>query len=67
MLLGLLPQLPASEVWCSIVAFRIVYYAIPALCGLLVLIRPIKSSAAHPQKTAIYPIATDKAEVQVIT
>lgn len=67
MLLGLLPQLPASEVWCSIVAFRIVYYAIPALCGLLVLIRPFKSGAAHPQKTAIYPIATDKAEVQVIT
>ena len=67
MLLGLPPQLPADEVLCSIVAFRIVYYANPDLCGLIVLIRPLKSGAARPQKTAISPIDTDQAEVQVIT
>ena len=67
MMLGLLPQLPAGEVLGSIIAFRIVYYALPAFGGLLALLRPFK---ANPVKNVIpnQTIYTSgQAEIQVIT
>jgi phosphatidylglycerol lysyltransferase len=66
MMLGLLPQIPASEVLGSIVAFRIVYYAIPALCSLLALIRPFRSGAGEPSLAALHPTESNQAEVQII-
>ena len=66
MMLGLLPQLQAGEVLGSIIAFRIVYYAVPAFGGLLALSRPFK---ANPVKNVI-PNQTihtaGQAEVQII-
>ena len=66
MMMGLLPQLPAGEVLGSIIAFRIVYYALPAFGALLALLRPFK---ADPVKHVI-PNQTihtaGQAEVQVI-
>jgi len=66
MMLGLLPQFPTSEMLGSIVAFRIVYYAIPALCSLHALIRPFKSGACEPSSAALHPTKSNQAEVQII-
>jgi phosphatidylglycerol lysyltransferase len=65
MMLGLLPQLPTSEMLGSIVAFRIVYYAIPALCSLHALIPPFKSGACEPSLAALHPTKSNQAEVQI--
>jgi phosphatidylglycerol lysyltransferase len=66
MMLGLLPQLPTSKMLGSILAFRIVYYAIPALCSLHALIRPYKSGACEPSLEALHLTKSNQAEVQII-
>ncbi|MEL7097839.1 MAG: phosphatidylglycerol lysyltransferase domain-containing protein [Pseudomonadota bacterium] len=50
MLLTLLPAVPEAQVLGSIVAFRMVYYAMPALLALVALIRPLP---AHPSSVAV--------------
>lgn len=40
-LVALLPQVPDSELLCAIVAFRLVYYALPAVLAGILLIRPL--------------------------
>ena len=67
MILLLLPLLPTSEMLESIVAFRIVYYAIPAPCSLHALIRPFTSSACEPSLAVLHPTKSNQAEVQIIT
>lgn len=64
MMLGLLPQLPPAEVLGSIVAFRIVYYAIPATFAALALVRPFQFHIKAQKMADI--AATPQAEVQVI-
>ena len=66
MMLELLPQFPASEVFGSILAFRIVYYAIHDLCSLFALTGPFRSGAGEPQMAAIHPTENNQAEVQII-
>ena len=66
MMLGLLPQLPTSEMLGSIVAFHIVCYAIPALCSLPALLRPYKSGACEPSLAALHLTKSNQAEVQII-
>ena len=66
MMLGLLHQLPASEMFVSIVVFRIVCYAIPALCSPPALIRPFKSGACELSLAALHLTKSNQAEVQII-
>jgi phosphatidylglycerol lysyltransferase len=66
MMLGLLHQLPTSEMLVSIVAFRIVCYAIPALCSPPALIRPFKSGACEFSLAALHLTKSNQAEVQII-
>ncbi|MBM2290951.1 DUF2156 domain-containing protein [Sulfitobacter pseudonitzschiae] len=47
MMLGLLPHLPTSDVLGSIVAFRIVYYALPALLAAMALLRPLRDARTN--------------------
>jgi|TARA_B110000908_G_scaffold135477_1_gene160282 phosphatidylglycerol lysyltransferase len=66
MMLGLLSQFPAGEVLGSIVAFRIVYYAVPALAAFLALLRPFRNSCPHNALENAPLNSTGQAEVQVI-
>ena len=61
MMLGLLPQFPASEVLGSILAFRIVYYVIHALCSLFALTLHFRSGADEPPMAAIRPTESNQA------
>lgn len=52
MMIGLFPHLPAGDVLVSILAFRIVYYACPAIFAGVALIMPFAASplrSSHPQ------------------
>jgi phosphatidylglycerol lysyltransferase len=40
-LVALLPQVPDTELFCAIVAFRLVYYAVPAVLAGALLLRPL--------------------------
>ncbi len=51
-LIGALPQLPAEVVLHSIIAFRLVYYAVPACLGALSLIKPFATEDAPAFKPA---------------
>ena len=46
MLLGLLPTLPADVLVQSIIAFRLIYYAVPACLGVLMLLRAMPALPA---------------------
>ncbi len=46
--LALLPHLPEGEIMAGILAFRIIYYAIPALVGGLTLLRPLAHAELEP-------------------
>ena len=67
MMLALLPQLPASEVLGSIIAFRIVYYAVPAFGAVLALMRPFRKRHIAPALDNPTLNNNGQAEVQVIT
>ena len=56
MMLGLLPQIPSSEILGSVIAFRLIYYALPAFVALLALMRPLKTA------TAMQPIQQTRLE-----
>jgi phosphatidylglycerol lysyltransferase len=49
MMIGLTPQLPVSDVLGSILAYRIVYYAVPAVFAAISLALPFKSKVARSQ------------------
>ncbi|MCR8826653.1 phosphatidylglycerol lysyltransferase domain-containing protein [Pseudosulfitobacter koreensis] len=67
MMLGLLPHLPASDVLGSIVAFRIVYYALPALLAAAAMMRPLRNTQANlPAPAAFDPRTAYRAEVGVM-
>ena len=51
MMLGLLPHVPAADVLGSIVAFRIVYYALPALLAAAALLRPMQDARTNRRLT----------------
>lgn len=46
MMLGLMPHLTAADVLGSIVAFRLIYYALPALLAAAALLRPMQNTRA---------------------
>jgi phosphatidylglycerol lysyltransferase len=59
MMLGLMPHLPAADVLGSIVAFRLIYYALPALLAAVALARPLKNTRTIPP--APVPLAVSAA------
>lgn len=67
MMLSLLPQLPTAEVLGSIIAFRIVYYAVPAFIAVLALMLPFKIH--HPALATQTPVTQthNQPELQIIT
>jgi phosphatidylglycerol lysyltransferase len=66
MMLGLLPQLPAGEILGSIIAFRIVYYALPACGAALSLLRPFKRDCPRKIPENLAPNSAGQVDVQVI-
>ena len=66
LMLGLLPQIPTGEVLGSIIAFRIVYYAIPSFGALIALTKPFRTTT--PPSAISLSLLEDagQADVQVI-
>jgi phosphatidylglycerol lysyltransferase len=56
-LIALLPSLPQEPLLAAVLAYRAVYYALPALVGALLLARPPKRPAAPaPARAALEPV-----------
>ncbi len=51
-LIALLPMVPETELVAAVVAFRLVYFALPACLGALVLARPSAAAPAEPRHPA---------------
>jgi phosphatidylglycerol lysyltransferase len=66
LMLGLLPQIPTSEVLGSIIAFRLVYYAMPALGAFFALMKPLKPTAISSRSAKMLLENAGQADVQVI-
>lgn len=66
MMLSLLPQIPAGEILGSIVAFRLIYYALPASISFIALIKPFAKASPVQQRHVPTPHPIGQAEVQVI-
>jgi phosphatidylglycerol lysyltransferase len=66
MMLTLLPQLPAVEVLGSIIAFRVVYYAVPAFGAIFALMRPFRNDGINDNVHIIPHDVPPQAEVQII-
>ncbi|WP_306114534.1 MULTISPECIES: phosphatidylglycerol lysyltransferase domain-containing protein [unclassified Roseovarius] len=52
--LTLLPTLPQTEIMAGIVAFRLIYYALPGIIAMAILHRPFTASAAEETHTTIH-------------
>ncbi len=67
MMLGLLPHVPAADVLGSIVAFRIVYYALPAVLAAAALLRPMQNARTNRRLTVPFcPRTAPRAELGVM-
>ena len=65
-MLGLLPQLLAGDMMGSIVAFRIVYYALPASGAVVALLRPFSTGFAAVIAPSSARRSPAQADVQII-
>lgn len=61
-LLALLPGIGAEPLLAAILAFRVVYYVVPALIGLATLVRPVERFADPLLSEATGPVAAAPAE-----
>ena len=68
MLMTALPQIPVEALLASIVAYRMVYYAIPATIGAFFLVFPLRKSPPRAQSQGVVPDVTEapRSEVSVV-
>ncbi|MEP3233255.1 MAG: phosphatidylglycerol lysyltransferase domain-containing protein [Hyphomicrobiales bacterium] len=66
MMLGLLPQIPSGEILGSIIAFRIIYYALPAFGASLALMKPLKTAPRRQPIQQTWLETTGQADHQII-
>jgi phosphatidylglycerol lysyltransferase len=64
--LGLLPQLPPAQLLAGIIAFRALYYALPAVIAALCLLRPLRPQRRIPPPGKGPPRSVTRAEVGLI-
>ncbi len=65
-ILSALPQVPATELLAGVVAFRALYYALPALVAMLSMIRPLHTGIARADVVSRQVRDHHKAETGVI-
>ncbi len=57
-LLALLPNTAEADVMAAIIAFRLIYYALPAICAALVLCRPFEDKTPSVKAPSLYQEGT---------